>query len=65
MELVKAAPMGAILTYIVALAIGSQGSTGGPLAIFRAELYDYNLWWSWPLFLAATALAWGIMLLQR
>ena len=65
MELVKATPLGAILTYVVALAIGSQGSTVGPLAIFRAELYDYNIWWSWPLFLAATALAWGIMLLQR
>ncbi|MFW2349582.1 hypothetical protein [Qipengyuania sp.] len=65
MELVKAAPLGAILTFIVALAIGSQGSRGGQLAIFRAEIYQYDVWWSWPLFFAATALAWGIMLLQR
>ena len=65
MELFKAAPLGAILTYVVSLLIGSQGSTGGPLAIFRTELYDYTLWWSWPLFLAATGLAWGIMMMQR
>jgi hypothetical protein len=65
MELVKAAPLGAILTLVVALTIGSQGSTGGQLAIFRAEIYQYDFWWSWPLFFAGTGLAWGIMLLQR
>jgi hypothetical protein len=29
MELVKALPLGAILTFVVALLIGSQGSTSG------------------------------------
>ncbi len=65
MELVKAMPLGAVLTLVVALAIGSQGSKGGKLQIFRAEIYQFDLWWSWPLFLGGTALAWGIMLLQR
>ena len=65
MELVKAMPLGAVLTLVVALAIGSQGSKGGPLQIFRAEIYQFDLWWSWPLFLGGTALAWGIMMLQR
>ena len=65
MELVKAIPLGAILTFVVALVIGSQGSRGGQLAIFRVEIYQFDLWWSWPLFFAGTALAWGIMLLQR
>ncbi|AXK41363.1 MULTISPECIES: hypothetical protein [Erythrobacter] len=65
MELVKAVPLGAILTLIVALTIGSQGSRGGQLAIFRVELHQFDFWWSWPLFIGGTALAWGIMLLQR
>lgn len=65
MEMVKAVPLGAILTFVVALVIGSQGSRGGQLAIFRAEIYQYDLWWSWPLFFAATGLAWGIMMIQR
>ena len=65
MELVKALPLGAILTFVVALLIGSQGSKGGQLAIFRAEIYQFDFWWSWPLFIGGTALAWGIMLLQR
>ena len=64
-ELVKALPFGAILTYVVALLIGSQGSKGAQLEIFRTAVYHYDLWWSWPLFLAATGLAWGIMLIQR
>lgn len=65
MELVKAIPLGAILTFVVALVIGSQGSRGGQLAIFRVEIYQFDFWWSWPLFFAGTALAWGLMLLQR
>ena len=65
MELVKALPLGAILTFVVALLIGSQGAKGGQLAIFRAEIYQFDFWWSWPLFLAGTGLAWGIMTLQR
>ena len=65
MELIKAAPLGAILTFVVALTIGSQGSRGGQLAIFRAEIHQYDVWWSWPLFFAGTGLAWGIMMLQR
>lgn len=64
-EFFKAAPLGAILTFVVALLIGTQGSKGGWLAIYRAEIYQYDIWWSWPLFFAATALAWGIMMLQR
>ena len=65
MDLFKALPLGAILTLVVALPIGSQGSKGGQLSIFRAELYQYDFYWSWPLFLGGTALAWGIMMLQR
>lgn len=65
MEFFKAVPLGALLAFVVSLVIGSQGARGGQLAIFRAEIYQYDLWWSWPLFFAGTALAWGIMSLQR
>lgn len=65
MELFKAVPLGGILTFVVALTIGSQGSHGGQLAIFRAEIYQYDMWWSWPLFFAGTGLAWGLMIIQR
>lgn len=65
MELIKAVPLGALLTYVVSLFIGSAGSRGGQLAIFQAEIHQYDIWWSWPLFLAGTGLAWGIMMLQR
>ncbi|MBY6015256.1 hypothetical protein KUV75_10155 [Qipengyuania gaetbuli] len=65
MEFFKAVPLGGILTYVVSLVIGSQGSRGGFLSIYRAEMFEYELWWSWPLFFAGSALAWGIMMLQR
>lgn len=63
MEFFKTAPMGAILTLVVAIVIGSQGSRGGHLAIFRAEIYQYDVWWQ--LYLAATALVRGFMFIQR
>ena len=65
MEFFKAVPLGGLLTVVVALVIGSQGSRGGQLAIFQAEIYEYDLWWSWPLFFAGTGLAWGLMIMQR
>ena len=65
MEFFKAVPLGGILTYVVSLVIGSQGSRGGFLSIYRAEMFEDELWWSWPLFFAGSALAWGIMMLQR
>ena len=65
MEFFKAVPLGGLLTVVVALVIGSQGSRGGRLAIFQAEIYEYDLWWSWPLFFAGTGLAWGLMIMQR
>ena len=65
MEFFKAVPIGGLLTYVVALVIGSQGSRGGHLSIFRGEILQYDVWWSWPLFFAGTGLAWGLMLMQR
>ena len=65
MELVKALPLGTILTGVVALVIGSQGSSGGQLAIHTLHFGDYDVLWSWPLFLASTGLAWALFWMQR
>ena len=65
MELVKAIPLGVILTWVVALVIGSTGSSGGQLAIHNMTMGEIEVLWSWPLFLGGTGLAWGLMLMQR
>lgn len=65
MELVKAIPFGLILTGVVALVIGSTGSSGAQLAIHVVHLGRNDLLWSWPLFFISTGLAWGILWLQR
>ena len=65
MALFKALPLGAFLTWIVSLFIGSAGSTGGYLSIHKLVLADHTILWSWPLFVAATGLALGILLLMK
>jgi hypothetical protein len=65
MVMLKAVVFGAIITGCVALVIGSQGSSGGRLAIEAIELGEVRLFWSWPLFLSGSGLAWGLILLQR
>ena len=65
MEVIKAAGLGSLLTGVVALTIGSQGSAGGYLAIHLMHAGDHQIYWSWPLFLAGTGLAWGLMIMQR
>ena len=65
MELLKAMTFGAILSATLALVIGSQGSSAGPLAIHAVHIADAKMDWSWPIFVSASGLSFGIMLLQR
>ncbi|MFN3863800.1 MAG: hypothetical protein ACK4RT_05900 [Erythrobacter sp.] len=65
MEFLKALALGAILSATIGLVIGSQGTSAGPLAIELVSLADAKFYWSWPVFLSGTGLAWGLMLLQR
>jgi hypothetical protein len=65
MDLLKALTLGAVLSVAIGLVIGSQGTTAGPLAIQLVTLADAKLYWSWPVFLSGSGLAWGLMLLQR
>lgn len=61
----KAIILGAILTWCIALVVGSQGSSGGQLAVHPLMLADFKIFWSWPLFFAGTGLSWALVLLQR
>jgi hypothetical protein len=65
MDVIKALTLGAILTATIAIVIGSQGVSAGPLAIHPVHIADAKLYWSWPIFISGSGLAWGIMLLQR
>ncbi len=65
MDVIKALMLGAILSATLALVIGSQGTSAGPLAIHIVNVVDAKLYWSWPIFVSGSGLAWGIMLLQR
>lgn len=65
MDMLKAFTLGAILSVTIGLVIGSQGTGAGPLAIELVSLAEAKIYWSWPVFLSGSGLAWGLMLLQR
>ena len=65
MDVIKALMLGALLTGTVALVIGSQGTSAGPLAIHMVPVAEAKLYWSWPLFVSGSGLFWGLMWLQR
>jgi hypothetical protein len=65
MDMLKAFTLGAILSVTIGLVIGSQGTSAGPLAIQLVSLAEAKIYWSWPVFLSCSGLAWGLMLLQR
>lgn len=60
MALIKALVPGFLLTWVVSLIIGSNGSRGGILAIQHSVVEGHSFYWSWPLFIAGTALAWAL-----
>ncbi|WP_296721836.1 hypothetical protein [Erythrobacter sp.] len=65
MEMLKAFIFGALMSAAIGLVIGSQGTSAGPLAIHMVAIADAKVYWSWPVFLSGSGLAWGLMLLQR
>ncbi|HEY6965040.1 MAG TPA: hypothetical protein VI407_07470 [Erythrobacter sp.] len=65
MDLIKSVTFGAILSAAIALVIGSQGTSAGPLAIHLVDVADARFFWSWPVFFSGTGLCFGMLLLQR
>ncbi|MEY4239597.1 MAG: hypothetical protein RL339_2198 [Pseudomonadota bacterium] len=60
MNFFKALVPGGVLTWLVSTAIGSQGSRGAWLAIERLHYQQHSIFWSWPLFVIGTGIAWAI-----
>ncbi len=63
--MLKAILVSSVVTAAVAAVVGAQGTSAGPLAIESFDLGTMRVFWSWPLFLAGSGLAWGLILLQR
>ncbi|MEY4671933.1 MAG: hypothetical protein RLZZ415_1812 [Pseudomonadota bacterium] len=63
MNLFKALFPGTLLTWLVSSAIGSQGHKGAWLMIEKLHIDQHTVYWSWPLFVITTALAWIILTL--
>lgn len=61
----KSMALGIVLAFVVSLFVGSGGSSGGLLNVRLVDAGDFEFYWSWPLFLAGTALAYGLLLLME
>jgi hypothetical protein len=59
----KAVVPGLVLAFVVSLFIGSGGSSGGLLGVHGVTFQGHHFYWSWPLFVLGTALAFGLFLL--
>jgi hypothetical protein len=60
MALMKAMLPGSLLTFIIAMIFGTNGSSGEFLQVYREMLAGYDFYWSWPLFVASTGIGWGL-----
>jgi hypothetical protein len=60
MEFWKALIPGTILTLVACGILGSNGSKGGFLLIFHQTFQGVSFYWSWPMFIAGTLLAWAL-----
>ena len=64
MPFVKALIPGVILTFVVCIILGSNGVSGAWLEVHRVSLASHDFYWSWPLFVGSTAIAWGLFSLM-
>lgn len=60
MSFVKALIPGSILTFVLCIILGTNHTSAGWLNVHRLTIQSYDLYWSWPLFLLATGLAWAL-----
>jgi hypothetical protein len=65
MAFIKAILLGGILTWIVSEAIHAGGASGGYLKIGETMVSGHYLHWSWPLFIVASVIILGILLLME
>jgi hypothetical protein len=61
----KGAVLGAILAGIISAVIGHMGSTGGVLHVRHFVIEGFGFYWSWLLFVAATFLAFAMLLMME
>lgn len=68
--LLKAVPLGLLLTVLVCLFIGSAGSSGGFLHIRSVDIeidqlgIAFDMYWSWTMFTIGTGLSWAILFMM-
>ena len=60
-KLAKAIPCGALMAFALAAIFGAGDAPPQILAVHVIELADIAFYWSWPIMLAGTLLAWAIL----
>jgi hypothetical protein len=60
MAFIKALIPGVILTFVIAIILGSNRVSGGWLNVHQINIEQASFYWSWPLFLISTGIAWFV-----
>lgn len=63
-KFLKAVVLGAVLSFVVSMAMGHAGGTGGVTNVRHFVIEDFGFYWSWLLFVAGTALAFAILMMM-
>lgn len=61
MSLIKAVLLGGLLTWLVSLVLGTNHANTGWLNVHQMTIASHQIYWSWPLFVAATGIAWAVL----
>ncbi|HTM94804.1 MAG TPA: hypothetical protein VL100_03155 [Croceibacterium sp.] len=61
MSLIKAVLLGGLLTWLVSLVLGTNHANTGWLNVHHMTVASHQVYWSWPLFVAATGMVWAIL----
>ena len=65
MAIVRALFPAFVLTVLITGVLAASGARGGVLAIQQAPLIHMHFFWSWPLFLLFTGLAWALTTMMK
>jgi hypothetical protein len=60
MSFIKGLVPGTLFTWFLSLIFGRNHTSAGWLEVHMTSLADTHFYWSWPLFLIMTGLAWAI-----
>jgi hypothetical protein len=65
MSTIKALIPGTVITLLISALLYGAGKRGGVLALEQSHLLDFDVYWSWPLFLLTYCLSRALLFMME